>query len=315
MSEALAVALQLRPFVSHLEAGLSERFEVIRWFELAPAAQKEWLNRRASSVRVVVTGGETGCTNDLMSALPSLGIIAINGVGVDKVDLSLARSRGVRVVTTPGVLSDDVADLAVGLIISLLRGIPAADAFVRRGEWEKGAWPLARKVTGRRFGIVGLGQIGSAIARRLSAFGPVAYTGPHEKPAPYPFHADLLDLARNSDVLVVSCPANDSTRRIVNTAVLDALGAQGYLVNVSRGSVVDESALAAALTSGRLQGAALDVYENEPHVSQTLRSSSAAVLTPHIASATVETRTQMAEMVLQNLDAFLQGAPLPSAVV
>ncbi len=315
MSEASAVALQLRSFSSVLEAGLAQRFEVLRWFELGAAEQKEWLSRRAASVRAVVTGGETGCPSDLMAALPSLGIIAINGVGIDKVDLPLARARGVRVVTTPGVLSDDVADLAVGLIIGLLRRIPAADAFVRRGDWEKGAWPLARKVTGRRFGIVGLGQIGSAIARRLSAFGPVAYTGPRQKPVPYRFHAELRDLARASDVLVISCPANDSTRHSVNTSVIDALGPQGYLVNVSRGSVVDESALTAALAAGKLRGAALDVYENEPHVSDALRSSSAVVLTPHIASATVETRAQMAEVILQSLDAFLQGAPLIAAVV
>jgi lactate dehydrogenase-like 2-hydroxyacid dehydrogenase len=315
MSEALSVALQLRPLSAAMEAGLAQRFQVVRWFELSTAEQSEWLSRCASSVRAVVTGGETGCTNELMAALPSLGIIAINGVGVDKVDLSLARARGVRVVTTPGVLSDDVADLAVGLIIGLLRRIPAADAFVRRGEWERGTWPLARKVTGRRFGILGLGLIGSAIARRLSAFGSVAYTGPAQKPVPYRFHADLLDLARASDVLVVSCRANASTRHIVNRSVIEALGSQGYLVNVSRGSVVDESALVAALAAGGLQGAALDVYENEPSVPHALRLSSAVVLTPHIASATVETRAQMADVVLQNLDAFLQGAPLSTAVV
>jgi lactate dehydrogenase-like 2-hydroxyacid dehydrogenase len=170
-------------------------------------------------------------------------------------------------------------------------------------------------VTGRRFGILGLGLIGSAIARRLSAFGSVAYTGPAQKPVPYRFHADLLDLARASDVLVVSCRANASTRHIVNRSVIEALGSQGYLVNVSRGSVVDESALVAALAAGGLQGAALDVYENEPSVPHALRLSSAVVLTPHIASATVETRAQMADVVLQNLDAFLQGAPLSTAVV
>jgi lactate dehydrogenase-like 2-hydroxyacid dehydrogenase len=250
-----------------------------------------------------------------MAALPSLGIIAINGVGFDKVDLSLARARGVRVVRTPGLLADDVADLAVGLIIALLRGIPAADAFVRRGEWEKRAWPLARKVTGRRFGILGLGEIGSAIARRLSAFGPVSYTGPRRKSVSYVFHPRLLDLAQASDVLVVSCSANETSRGSVDAAVLDALGPQGYLVNISRGSIVDESALAAALAAGRLQGAALDVFENEPHVPDALRASGAVVLTPHIASATVETRARMADLILENIDAYLRGAPLPTAVV
>jgi lactate dehydrogenase-like 2-hydroxyacid dehydrogenase len=315
MSEDLAVALQLRPFTSALEAGLAQRFEVVRWFELGTSERQQWLSGRAASVRAVVSSGDLGCSNDLMAALPSLGIIAINGVGLDKVDLSLARSRGVRVVNTPGLLADDVADLAVGLIIALLREIPAADAFVRRGGWEQGGWPLARKVTGRRFGILGLGAIGSAIARRLAAFGPVSYSGPRRKPVPELFHAQLLDLAQASDVLIVACSANETSLGIVNAAVIDALGPQGYLVNISRGSIVEEGALAAALAAGRLRGAALDVFENEPHVPDGLRTSGAVVLTPHIASATEETRARMADLILQNLDAFLSGAPPPTAVV
>lgn len=315
MNDGKAIALQLCPFSTLLESGLAQRFEVVRWFELEPPAQQQLLAGRAAAVRVVVTGGHIGCSNELMSSLPSLGIVAINGVGVDKVDLSVARARGVRVVRTPGVLADDVADLAVGLIIGLLRGIPAADAFVRQGLWEQGAWPLARKVTGRRFGILGLGEIGSAIARRLAAFGPVAYSGPRRKPVPYAFHAEVLDLARASDVLIISCPSNESTRHLVGAAVIDALGPHGYLVNVARGSIVDERELAAALAAGKLQGAALDVFEDEPHVPETLRASNRVVLTPHIASATVEVRAQMAELILRNLDAFMSGAPLTAAVV
>jgi lactate dehydrogenase-like 2-hydroxyacid dehydrogenase len=315
MSYERAAALQLSPFSAYLETGLARRFEVVRWFELGTAEQQAWLRQRAASVRAVVTGGHIGCPNELMVALPSLGIIAVNGVGVDKVDLPLARARVVRVVTTPGVLAEDVADLAVGLIIGLLRTIPAADAFVRRGDWERGGWPLAHKVTGRRFGIVGLGQIGSAIAARLAAFGPVAYTGPRQKPAQYRFHPGLADLARASDVLVISCPANESTRHIVNAGVLDALGPEGYLVNVSRSLIVDEAALIAALAEGRLQGAALDVFESEPVVPGALRMSTRVVLTPHIASATLETRARMADLILENLDAFMSGAPLTTAVV
>src|SRR3984957_11421739 len=164
MTQPRAAALQLCPFSAYLEAGLAERFEVIRWFSLNDADRSAWLQERAATVRAVVTGGHVGCSNALMMALPSLGVIAINGVGVDKVDVPLARSRGVRVGTTSGALTDDVADLAVGLIIALLRGIPAAEGYVRRGEWIKGEWPLGRKVSGRRFGIVGLGNIGSALA-------------------------------------------------------------------------------------------------------------------------------------------------------
>src|SRR5580658_636322 len=199
MAQARAAALQLCPFSPYLEAALDERFEVIRWFRLNDAQRAAWLQQSAATVRAVVTGGHRSCSNKLMTALPSLGVIAINGVGVDKVDLPLARSRGVRVGTTPGALTDDVADLAVGLIIGLLRAIPAADAYVRRGEWVKGDRPLGRKVTGRRFGVVGLGQIGAAVAARLAPFGAIAYTNPRPKDVAYAYHADTLALARCSD--------------------------------------------------------------------------------------------------------------------
>ena len=309
-----AAALQLCPFSPALEAALRERFEVIRWFELDEAGKAAWLSANAASARAVVTGGHVGCPSALMLALPSLGIVAINGVGFDKVDLHLARSRGVGVTATPGVLTDDVADLAVGLIIALLRQIPAGEAHVRSGAWPTGERPLARKVSGRRFGILGLGHIGSAIARRLEPFGPVAYTSRQAKAAPYDFHPDVISLARASEVLVVACAANESTRRLVDAGVLDALGPEGWLVNVSRGSVVDEAALIAALAEGRLAGAALDVFEAEPKVPEALRLSPKVVLTPHIASATVETRVAMADLVLNNLDAFLTGEALPTPV-
>ena len=315
MNATRATALQLCPFSAYLEAGLAARFDVVRWFELDDAAKAAWLGAHAPAVRAVVTGGHVGCSNTLMSALPALGLIAINGVGVDKVDLALARSRGVRVSTTPGTLTEDVADLAVGLVISLLRGIPAADAYLRDGDWAvRGDWPLARKVSGRRFGIVGLGNIGAATAARLAAFGPVAYTGPRRKDVPYPYHPDAVSLARASDVLVLACPANASTRHLIGDAVFDALGPAGYLVNVARGAVVDEAALGAALAAGRIAGAALDVFENEPQVPAALRASPRTVLTPHVASATHETRVQMADLVLANLDALLSGGEPPTAV-
>jgi lactate dehydrogenase-like 2-hydroxyacid dehydrogenase len=315
MNARRGVVLQLCPFSAYLEAGLGERFEVVRWFELGDAERAAWLESDAQRVGAVASGGHLGCPNELVHALPNVGLIAINGVGVDKVDLELAKARGVRVASTPGAPTDDTADLAVGLVIGLLRGIPAADAYVRLGLWPQGDRPLARKVTGSRFGIVGLGAIGSAVAARLAPFGPIAYTGPRAKPVPYAYQADLLELARHSDVLVLTCPANAATRHLVGARVLEALGPKSYLVNVARGSVVDEAALAAALEAGAIAGAALDVYENEPHVPETLRTSPRVVLTPHMASATAETRTRMADMVLANLDAFFTGRPLPTAVV
>jgi lactate dehydrogenase-like 2-hydroxyacid dehydrogenase len=305
MSEPRATALQLCPLSEYLENALRERFAVVRWYELGEAGQRSWLGSHAPKVRAVITGGHLGCSNALMSALPSLGIIAINGVGVDKVDLAQARARSVRVASTPGVPTEDVADLAIGLIIALLRAIPAGDAHVRSGAWENGDRPLGRKVSGRRFGIVGLGQIGRAIAQRLVAFGPVGYTSPQRKDAPYEYHAGLMQLAQASDVLVLACTANASTRRLIDARVLDALGPSGYLINVARGSVVDETALIAALEAGRIAGAALDVFDDEPHVPQALRSSDKVVLMPHTASATVESRTRMADVLLEALDNFL----------
>jgi lactate dehydrogenase-like 2-hydroxyacid dehydrogenase len=316
MNATRATALQLCPFSDYLQDGLAARCEVVRWFELTAQAQQDWLAAHAGQVRAVVTGGHIGCSNELMAALPSLGIIAINGVGVDKVDLAQAKARGVRVSTTPGTLTEDVADLAVGLLIGLLRGIPAADAYVRTGNWAtQGDRPLARKVSGRRFGIVGLGQIGAAIAVRLAPFGPVAYTGPSRKDVPYIYHADPVTLARESDVLVLACPANAATRHLAGPALFEALGPEGWLVNVARGAVVDEAALIAALDAGHIAGAALDVFEDEPRVPAALRASPRVVLTPHMASATRETRQAMADLVLANVTAVLAGTAPPTAVV
>ncbi|WP_321927479.1 2-hydroxyacid dehydrogenase [Paraburkholderia guartelaensis] len=308
------LALQLCPFSDFLENELSNRFEIVHWFSLSPAQQQAWLSERAQSVRAVVTGGHIGFTNELMDQLPSLGVIAINGVGFDKVDLPHARERGVGVTNTPDVLTEDVADLAIGLIISLLRRLPAADAHVRAGQWPSGDMPLARKVSGRRFGIVGLGRIGSAIASRVAPFGPVAYTDLTEKPVPYSFHGDILALAEAVDVLIVASSANAATRHLIAAPVLDALGPNGYLVNVARGSLVDEQALIDALAQGRIAGAALDVFEAEPNVPEALRTSDKVVVSPHIASATQETRRRMAELVLENLDAFVAGKSLPTAL-
>jgi len=308
------IALQLCPLSPAMEAALGDRFDVVRWFEMQD--HEAWLEAHAAGVRAVVTGGHVGIANTLMEQLPSLGVVAINGVGFDKVDLDLAGRRGVRVSNTPDVLTEDVADLAVGLVIALLRGIVAADRHVRDQRWPTGEMPLARKVSGRRFGIVGLGRIGAAIAERLSAFGPVSYTGRTPKAAaPYAYVADLAELAQNSDVLVLSCAANAQTKALIGPAILDALGPSGVLVNVARGAVVDEAALIGALAEGRIAGAALDVYADEPRVPKALIGMPNVILTPHIASATEEGRRRMAELVLENLDAYFAGTPMPTALV
>jgi lactate dehydrogenase-like 2-hydroxyacid dehydrogenase len=305
--------LQFSPQSNWLEEGLNGRFEVERWFE--NKERESWLKANATRVRAVVTSGDFGLPDPLMDSLTDLGLVAINGVGFDKVNLDRARARGIRVSTTPDVLTNDVADAGVGLAIGLLRGIPRSDRFVRDGEWLHGNMPLGRTVSGKRFGIVGLGRIGHAIAARVAVYGPVSYTGPSEKPVPYRYVPSLRDLARESDILFLASPANESTFKSIDASILGALGPEGYLVNISRGSLVDEVALVEALQKGLIAGAALDVFADEPRVPLALCEMNNVVLTPHIGSATVETRKRMAELVLENLDAFFNGSPLPSALI
>ena len=298
-----------------IEAALDAAYTVHR---LASAPDRDRMVAEVGPrVRAVVTGGGTGVSNAVVDACPELGIIAINGVGTDAVDLEHARARGVRVTNTPGVLTDDVADLAMGLLLAASRRMMVGDRFVRAGQWPTGKLPLARKATGKRLGILGLGRIGEAIAVRAAGFGmSIAYT--NRKPradVPYRFVASLEDLARDSDILVVAASAGPDSKNLVGRAVLDALGPEGILVNVARGSVVDEPELVAALVEGRLGGAGLDVFANEPQVPEALFALDNVVLQPHQASATLETRKEMGELVLANLTAFFAGQPLRTPVV
>jgi hydroxypyruvate reductase len=269
-------------------------------------------------IRAIATRAAIGVAPELIEALPALEIVAIYGVGTDKVDLEHARAHGVRVTNTPDVLTDDVADMALGLMLATLRRLCVGDRFVRDGRWaRKEALPLATKLTGKRLGILGLGRIGRAIARRAAAFDMViAYTGrrAHDD-VPYRFEPSLAALARDSDILVVAVAGGPDTRGLVNRDVLDALGPAGVLVNIARGTVVDEPALVEALRQGRLGGAGLDVFENEPHVPEALFGLEQVVLQPHQASATHETREAMGRLVLDNLAAHFAGRPLPTAVV
>jgi lactate dehydrogenase-like 2-hydroxyacid dehydrogenase len=305
--------LQFNAFSPFMENGLRDRFVVHRWFEVANRDQ--WLMTHGSAVRGIVTGGNLGVPSPMMERLPSLGIIAISGVGFDKVDLDLARRRGIRVTNTPDVLTDDVADLTLGLIVAQFRSLAACDRYVRDGRWPAAPYPLGRKLTGRRFGIIGFGRIGAAIAARLAPLGPVAYHATADKHNQHAYYDDPVKLAAASDVLIVATSANKSTLNLVGRAVLDALGPRGVLVNIARGSVVDERELIAALQEKRIAGAALDVYADEPQVPEALRAMPNVALTPHIGSATHETRDEMARMVLGSLDAYFGGKPVPHAVV
>ena len=272
--------------------------------------------RIAPQIRAICGSGESKVGAELMAQLPALEIVSIMGVGYDGVDVAAAKARGVMVAHTPDVLNDDVADLALALMLNIARRIPQADQYVRQGKWPSGPMPLARKMSGARLGIVGMGRIGQAIADRARAFGmAIAYTARSAKPAlPYAFHARVADLAAASDFLVCITPGGAATRKLIDAEVLRALGPEGYLVNVARGSVVDEAALIEALQKGSIAGAGLDVFENEPNVPEALRALDNVVLVPHIGSATVQTRHAMAARAFANLEAHFGGKPLPSAV-
>nr|WP_318384023.1 2-hydroxyacid dehydrogenase [uncultured Enterobacter sp.] len=303
--------LQLNPIlIPSVSEKLNALYTVHRYFELED--KEAFINEFGPSVRGVISGGHAGISNALMEKLPALEVVAINGVGVDAVDLNYARSRNIAVTATFGALTEDVADLAIGLLIAACRGICAGDRVVREGQWAKnphpGAIPLSRRFSGMRIGIVGMGRVGRAIATRASAFGcPVSYTDLHEmKDLDYRFVADLNQLARESDALILSASA-DKAEGIIDAAVLDALGSEGYLINIARGKLVNEADLVAALSAGRIRGAGLDVFVDEPHVPAALFEMDNVVLQAHRASATIETRTAMGEMVLASLAQALAG--------
>jgi lactate dehydrogenase-like 2-hydroxyacid dehydrogenase len=252
----------------------------------------------------------------LIDALPRLEIIANMGVGTDGIDLAHAKSRGIPVTNTPDVLNDAVADTAMALLLNVTRRMVAADAFVRSGEWLKHHMALTYGITGKTCGIVGMGRIGQAIAKRAEAFGmEIAWHGPRPKPElSYRYFHTATELARASDVLILALPGGPSTRHAVNAEVLEALGPQGYLVNIARGSVVDEPALIEALKSRSIAGAGLDVFENEPDISTEFFDLDNVVLAPHIGSATRETRKAMGDLVVANLLAHFEGRPLLTPV-
>jgi hydroxypyruvate reductase len=248
--------------------------------------------------------------------LPALEMISVFGVGYDGVDVAAARARGVPVTNTPDVLTEEVADLGMALMLSIARRIPQADKFVRAGAWPSGPFPLTRKVSGARLGIVGLGRIGQAIADRAAAFGmSIAYTTRTRRDdSAYTYYPSAEALAAEVDFLMVITPGGEGTRGLINAQVLAALGPKGYLVNVARGSVVDQPALIHAVTTGVIAGAALDVFADEPNVPVELRECDNVVLTPHMASGTWETRGAMADLAFANLAAHFAGKPLLTPV-
>jgi lactate dehydrogenase-like 2-hydroxyacid dehydrogenase len=304
--------LQVGPLLPSLHRNLREAYDTVLLDEQPPGH----LDEHGAGYAAAVTTARYGVGRELMDRLPRLKVIVNFGVGYDTTDVGAAAERGIAVSNTPDVLNDCVADTAVGGLIDVMRRFAAADRFVRRGDWARGQFPLAAKVSGKRIGILGLGRIGRAVARRLEGFGmEIAYhSRSRVEGVPYARAESPEKLAAWSDALIVTTSGGAGTRGLVSAAVLDALGPEGYLVNVARGSVVDEPALVSALTEGRLAGAALDVFADEPNVPAALLGLDSVLLLPHIASATRETREAMGELAFRNLKCFLEDGRLVSPV-
>jgi lactate dehydrogenase-like 2-hydroxyacid dehydrogenase len=297
--------LQVGPLKPSLAATLAERYDALALPD--DDTRAAFLAEHGPAIGAVVTTGRTGVPAELMAQLPSLGAILNFGVGYDTTDVEAAAERGVLVANTPDVLTDCVADTAIGLTIDTLRGLSAADRFVRRGDWPRAGYPLTRKVSGSRVGILGLGRIGRAIATRFEAFGcPISYHSRREVPGSrYTYAATPAALAADVDVLVVATSGGSGTQHLVDRTVLEALGPEAYLINIARGSVVDQDALVELLVAGDIAGAGLDVYTDEPTVPTELMDLDNVVLLPHLASGTVETRAAMEQLTLDNLDRWL----------
>jgi lactate dehydrogenase-like 2-hydroxyacid dehydrogenase len=306
--------LLMCPLYGPTQQELESTWRVHRYF--GPGGGDEVLARIGATCRIAVTSGGRGIEASVMARLPQLKLVSCFGVGVDAVDLDYCRSHGIAVTNTPDVLTDDVADLALALMLASIRQVVSADRWVRDGNWVgRGAMPLTQTVTGRKVGIVGLGRIGTAIANRCAAFGTeIGWHGPNPKPVAWRHFPDLLEMARWADVLIAACPGGPATRGVVSRPVLEALGAQGHFVNIARGSVVDQPALVELLQSGKLGGAGLDVFDDEPNVPQALIDLPHLVLQPHQGSGSHATRTAMGRLTLDNVAAYVAGRPLLTPV-
>ncbi|MFP4464879.1 MAG: 2-hydroxyacid dehydrogenase, partial [Alphaproteobacteria bacterium] len=307
--------LALHPLLPREMEQLEHHYDVIRlWEAHDPEAV---MQERAADVQAILsTYNGRGVSERLMSALPNLEIIVQFGAGFDNIDLDAARKRGIAVTNTPDVLTNDTADVALHLMLNVARRAVEADMFVRVGRWLNGAMPLSTSLTGKTVGIVGLGRIGCAIAKRAEAFDmQIVYHSRTQKDnVPYKYYMQLEEMARDSDFLVMACAGNEDTHNLITYKIFEALGPRGYLINVARGSVVNEEDLLIALTNKTIAGAGLDVFANEPHVPEALFKMDHVVLSPHVGSATLETRSKMGQLVLDNLEAHFSGGALLTPV-
>jgi lactate dehydrogenase-like 2-hydroxyacid dehydrogenase len=308
--------LQVGPYPDWDQTPLDAAFTIHRWWE---AADKDaFLAKVGPDIRAIATRGDLGASEAMIAACPRLEMISVFGVGYDSVHLPSCRARGIRVTNTPDVLTEDVADIAVAMLLALVRRVGPAEAWVRSGDWAaKGVPPLTRKVTGTRAGILGLGRIGAAIGRRLQGFGmDIAYSARSPKPGAeaWTYIPDAVALAERSDHLFIALAATPETRHIVNARVLQALGPEGTLINISRAANVDETALLDALETGQIAGAALDVFEGEPNLNPRFLTAPNILLQPHHGSGTIETRKAMGKLTRDNLTAHFGGQPLLTPV-
>jgi lactate dehydrogenase-like 2-hydroxyacid dehydrogenase len=309
--------LQVGPYPEWDQGPLDAAYTIHRWWE---AADKDALLARVGpDIRAIATRGDLGASEAMISACPKLEMISVFGVGYDSVHLPSCRARGISVSNTPDVLTEDVADLAVAMLLSLVRQIGPAEAWVRSGDWAaKGVPPLTRKVSGSRAGILGLGRIGTAIGRRLQGFGmDIAYSAraPKSGAEGWAFVPEAVALAERSDHLFVALAATPETRHIVNARVLQSLGPEGTVINISRAANVDEEALLDALEGRQIAGAALDVFEGEPNLNPRFLTAPNVLLQPHHGSGTVDTRRAMGKLMRDNLAAHFAGQPLLTPVL
>ena len=312
MADKPAIA-QVGTLGDDIDAQLQAQYSVLRLWE-QPAGIETCAG---AGITAVVTSVRHGCKAALIERLPDLRAVCSWGVGYETLDVAAARARGIVISNTPDVLNDCVADLAWGLLIAAARRVAEGDRYVKGGQWRTiGAFPLSMRVSGKRLGVLGLGRVGEAIARRGSGFSmEVRYYNRRERPAvPYAYAPSLLALASWADFLVVACEGGPATRHLVSAEVIDAVGPQGIIVNIARGSVIDQPAMVQALDDGRLGGAGLDVLEDEPAVPPVLMGMDQVVLMPHVGSATRETRRAMGQLVLDNLASFMAGRGLLSPI-
>ncbi len=309
--------LQVGPYPEWDQIPLDEAFTVHRYFEAADKAA--FLAEVGPKIRGIATRGELGANAEMIAACPNLEVISVYGVGYDAVDLNAAKARGIRVTNTPDVLTNDVADLGVAMMLVQSRGMIGAETWVKDGSWAaKGLYPLKRRVWGRKAGVLGLGRIGYEVAKRLAGFDmEIAYSDVSAKDyaSQWEFIQDPVALAARSDFLFVTLAASAATRHIVGPKVIEALGPEGMLINISRASNIDEEALLNALESGKLGSAALDVFEGEPKLNPRFLKLDNVLLQPHHASGTIETRKAMGQLLRDNLTAHFAGKPLPTPVL